>query len=296
MTSSFVFQDITTERETKLKETMKMMGLSSNMHWLAWFTKGIVMKEISVIAITFMMCSTLVTEKPIFLNSNAIIIWLFFSLYVSAVIVFCFFIGVIFKKSSTAVTVGAILFFVTFMPFVVFDENFYMLPYIVKLLYCMMLNAGMGQGLLILLVSESDEVGVGFTNLFSRSAGLNFSIGEVMVVMTFAALVQLMMTFYIEKVFTGDIGVPRSWHYPATSVIEFVRHRLGYSTIANRDEAMQERRYSGPDYEDEPENLKAGIRISNLSKTFGNKVAVDKLCMNIYEDQITVLLGYVLLI
>lgn len=50
---------------------------------------------------------------------------------------------------------------------------------------------------------------------------------------------------------------------------------------------------NGDVYEKEPKNLNVGIQIQNLGKVFhGNKVAVSNLSLNMYEDQITVLLGH----
>lgn len=46
-------------------------------------------------------------------------------------------------------------------------------------------------------------------------------------------------------------------------------------------------------FEDEPKNLHAGIQIQELRKVFNkNKVAVSGLSLNMYENQITVLLGH----
>lgn len=45
-------------------------------------------------------------------------------------------------------------------------------------------------------------------------------------------------------------------------------------------------------FEPEPKGLKVGIKINNLKKVFGTKTAVRNLSLNMYEDQITVLLGH----
>lgn len=45
-------------------------------------------------------------------------------------------------------------------------------------------------------------------------------------------------------------------------------------------------------FEKEPTNLRAGIKIKNLRKTFGQKTAVRDVSLDMYEDHITVLLGH----
>lgn len=44
-------------------------------------------------------------------------------------------------------------------------------------------------------------------------------------------------------------------------------------------------------FENEPKDKKIGIKIKNLYKKFGSKYAVNGLSLNMYEDQITALLG-----
>lgn len=45
-------------------------------------------------------------------------------------------------------------------------------------------------------------------------------------------------------------------------------------------------------FEPEPFNLKAGVQITNLRKVFHKKVVVNDLSLNMYENQITLLLGH----
>lgn len=285
-------KNVTVERESQLKETMKMMGLSSSLHWLAWFTKCLVLMEISIVGMTILMCTTIAADTPIFIHSNPFLIWLFFNIYATSVITFSFLIAVLFKKASTAANVGSIFFFLTLVPFNMFQERFYSFTYILKVLFCLLVNSGMGQGVKMMMIAEGNEVGLRFSNLFMREPGVGFSIGEVMLVMTLGIVIQMMLTIYIEKVFPGDIGVPEVWYYPVMPCVRFLRKRMGYNSLVNRDAMLQERRISGSEFEDEPTNLKAGIRINNLSKMFGSKAAVNKLNLNIFEDQITVLLGH----
>lgn len=45
-------------------------------------------------------------------------------------------------------------------------------------------------------------------------------------------------------------------------------------------------------FDDDPTDLKVGISIQGLGKTFGSNEAVRDISLNMYEDQITVLLGH----
>lgn len=267
------------------------MGLSSSLHWTAWFTKCLVMKECSIVIMVVLMCSPIVSSVPIFTYSNPFLVWFFLTIYASAVITFCFLVSVIFKKSTTAANVGSIFFFMTIIPFTRGQDKFFTYNYFFKILYCLAVNSGMGQGVQLLLLAESNEVGMHFSTLFTREVDQKFSLGELLITMILSIVVQMLITCYIEKVFPGEIGIPESWYFPLLPIVKFFARKMGYNSLVNHDAILQERRISGADYEDEP-SLKAGVRISNLSKVFNSKAAVKNLNLNIFEDQITVLLGH----
>lgn len=271
---------------------MKIMGLSSTLHWLAWFFKCFVMKGISVLFMVLLMCTKIATDRPIFEYSNPILILLFFTIYATSVITFSFLASVIFKKPTTAANIGSFIFIITLVPFTRFSSVFYSMHYGVKVLYCLLLNTALGQGTTMLLVSEGNEVGLHFSNLFERESDMRFSIGEVMLSMILSNVIHVSLTLYIEKVFPGDIGIAEPFYYPILPLFRFIRRRMGYNSLDNHDEIPQERRTTGDEFEEEPTNLNVGIRINDLSKKFGSKWVVNKLCLNIYESQITALLGH----
>ena len=48
-TVSMVVKGIVYEKEERLKEVMKVMGLSNGIHWLAWFIASAIMMTISIL-------------------------------------------------------------------------------------------------------------------------------------------------------------------------------------------------------------------------------------------------------
>lgn len=236
------------------------------------------------------MCTTLLTDKPMFQYSSALIIWLFFVIYISSVVTFSFLMSVLFKKSSTAGSIGSLIFFVTILPYNHFSENFHSFPYIIKALYCMIVNTNMGEAMNMALNMESNEKGVRFSNLFDRGIDLKFSFGELLIFMIIGAIIQMLLTNYIERVFPGEYGIAEPFYYPIKPILIYLKKRMGYRTLDN-ESILQERKVSNSDIEEEPDNLKIGIKINNLSKKYGEKYAVNKLSLNMYENQITVLLG-----
>jgi ATP-binding cassette subfamily A (ABC1) protein 3 len=100
------------------------------------------------------------------------------------------------------------------------------------------------------------------------------------------------MTFYIEKVFPGDYGIAKPWFFPIKSIYKIINKNSHYSFDDSELSDASQLLCRPADQEEEPINLRIGIKIRNLSKKFGNKVAVKNLSLNLYENQITVLLGH----
>ncbi len=283
-------KNITIEIESSLKESMKMMGLSSSIFWTSWLTKVFIMMIIPFTFNCILMTTTLISSIPLFAHSNPLLIWIFFVIYIFTVIAFCFLMSVLFKKSSTAGNIGSLLFFISILPYNYLHEKFHLFPYLLKAVYCMLPNTNMGQALYITMNLESQEQGVTFSSLFHRDIDLKFSFGEVLIFMIVGIFFILALTNYIERVFPGEFGIAEPFYYPILPIFYYLKKRIGYRTLEN-EAVLQERKVSNPDIEEEPENARIGIKINNLSKKFGEKYAVNKLSLNMFEDQITVLLG-----
>lgn len=162
-------------------------------------------------------------------------------------------------------------------------------------MYCFPLNSGLSQGVFQILRMEINGEGLHFSNFFSRPFDIDFSFGEVFIVMIFSLLVHLLLLIYIDQVFPGEYGVPREWYFPLKPCIRLcksskVDNEDDYSSL-NSDVLNADDQMSRENFEEEPNNLKIGIQISRLSKQFGTKTAVKNLNLNLYESQITVLLG-----
>lgn len=112
-----------------------------------------------------------------------------------------------------------------------------------------------------------------------------------MIMLIVDAIIYLLVTLYVEAVFPGEYGVPMPWYFPFTAAYWCGVPR--YSGVEDSNAAQNGTIASGEMYEKDPASLYAGIQIKHLRKVFKNKkVAVRDLCLNMYEDQITALLGH----
>lgn len=180
----------------------------------------------------------------VFEYSNQILIWWFFAAYTSSLITFCFLFSLIFKNrnniiiinhldsnlriilANTATNVGTLIYIVTCLPFEYFSDDFYRFAYPLKFVICMLTNSGLGSIICLLLKLESDEIGLTFSNVFTRTKDLEFSYGEMMLAMIAGIIVHLLLIFYVEKVFPGDIGIPEKWYFPIYPFIKYFKKQL----------------------------------------------------------------------
>lgn len=270
-----------------MKEQMKIMGLASILNWKAWFITSIIMTTITYTIVTVFLCFPIFGDKAVFDYSNFFIIWLFFFIYCIGVITFCFMISTFFRRSSSVSTIGTMLFFTALIPFIVFESNFESLHYSIKWFFLLPINTAFGIGTSMALNMEYNEKGINFSNLFSHYEGFNFSLGEVMIVMLLSIVIHILLTIYIEMVFPGEFGTGRPWHFVITCCFprkdkntEYYNQNINRINVRNQD------------FDEEPQHLSAKVRLLNMTKRFGSFTAVQDLSLNIYEGQITVLLGH----
>lgn len=139
-----------------------------------------------------------------------------------------------------------------------------------------------------------------------------FALGHVILMLIFDAIIYLLIALYVEAVFPGEYGVPLPWYFPFTgSYWCGLPKYVGKTFHSSSTYAIQSKRYlsgvgdleSGQNgsipnynheiYESEPADLPIGVKMLHLRKEFRKKkVAVRDLSLNLYEGQITVLLGH----
>uniref|UniRef100_A0A1Y1MCM6 ABC transporter domain-containing protein n=1 Tax=Photinus pyralis TaxID=7054 RepID=A0A1Y1MCM6_PHOPY len=282
---------ITTEKELQLKEAMKIMGLPNWLHWTAWFIKSFILLFVTVTIMVSLIKFRWYpnTNNTVFTNSNPMVILLFLVFYICAVITFCFAISVFFSKSTTASTIASILWFLSYFPYSYLQRHYSMLGLSEKLFASLGVNTAMAFGFQLILMFEGTEEGVQWHNIWqTTSPDDNLVLGHLMIMFAVDAVLYLLVALYVEAVYPGNFGVPRPWYFPLT-----VSYWCGQGTFLEVEESAMLLRNTSEFIEREPFNLDVGIKIQRLCKEYSrDKVAVRDLSLNIYKDQITVLLGH----
>lgn len=98
------------EKENKIKEGMKIMGLKDSVFWLSWFIiYGIFVLFLSIV------CCVLLFTLQVFQNTNFLLIFLLVLFYTLSIIMFGFMITPFFDKSRVSTVTTSLHLFIIFL-------------------------------------------------------------------------------------------------------------------------------------------------------------------------------------
>jgi ATP-binding cassette subfamily A (ABC1) protein 3 len=163
-----------------------------------------------------------------------------------------------------------------------------------KIMLSFINNLGMSLGVQLIGIFEGLGYGINFSN-FTKGISLSdtFSMANVLVILFMNNFLHIFFIYYFDNVFPGDHGVAKPWHFV---VSQFYKPKTTNKRNENQSQNIE---LNGKDFfenESVYSARKIGIRIIDLFKEFKQKsetkTAVENLNLNIYEGQITVLLGH----
>lgn len=306
---AMMIQHIVAEKEHRLKEVMKMMGLNNAVHWVAWFITGFLQLSISVTALT-----AILKYGKVLMHSDVFIIWLFLSIYAVATIMFCFLISVLYSKAKLASACGGIIYFLSYVPYmyvaireeVAHDK----ITAFEKCIASLMSTTAFGLGSKYFALYEVAGVGIQW-HTFSQSPveGDDFNLLLSMMMLIVDTVVYGVLTWYIEAVHPGMYGLPRPWYFPfqksywlgngRTETWDWAWpwSRTTRLSVMEEDQAcaMENRRLEETrGIEEEPTHLPLVVCIDKLTKVYktDKKLALNKLSLNLYENQVVSFLGH----
>ncbi|PNF40610.1 ATP-binding cassette sub-family A member 3 [Cryptotermes secundus] len=288
-----ILKRVVEEKQTGVKELMKMMGLKSWMLWFGWMINALLVNFVSVTIIVILMKAQF-NEVSVLQYSNGFLVWIYLLLYCAAGVTFCFAISAFFSRPNLAMSVGVILWFLTnSATFSYVMSNSYIAPYI-KLLSALLPNTAITWGYRIIVAYESKKVGVTWMNLFEPPSGIkgDISLGLVLLMFIVDIFIYSFVTWYISSIMPGQYGLAKPWYFI------FMPSYWRNSKVNNMEVTSDNDTVSSKKFEKPHGNLSVGIKIRNLYKVFqsygglNKKVAVDGVTLDIYSGEITALLGH----
>ncbi|BHF81068.1 hypothetical protein SprV_0702419700 [Sparganum proliferum] len=311
----FAVRAIVYEKECRLKEFTKVMGMGNLVHWLNWWTVSCVLMGVSNLCVALML-----KFGGIYPISDFFLILCCLLAYLWAIIPQAFFVSVFFTRANFAAVVSGIFYFVMFIPysFVLLYE----LDYVQSSVISLCPQVAFALAFTRLGGLERTGQGAQWNNLWGTElTNETFTLGNCLVMLLIDGLLAILCTAYLEAVLPSTYGVPRKWYFLFTG--NFWKDVCGRCcrrhTTRNKDFGVGDRElppsssslslsssYAPPQaapsspqiydqfHEPPPEKHSVGVSIRGLTKTYrgGKQTAVNNLWADFYEGQITSFLGH----
>ncbi|CAK1541868.1 unnamed protein product [Leptosia nina] len=276
------------EKEKKIREGMRIMGLKDSVYWGSWFLIYAVFVTILSIVST-----VLLFTLKVFQHSSYVLIFLLMLLFGFTIITFAFMLTPFFDKARTAGILGSFavnlmsgLYFIQ-----VFVSNadslaFWFLSLISSSCYALAMDKA--------LVLDMQGVGVTWENLWSGGSGVPF--GGSLIMMAIDTVIYGFAAYWLDAVVPSEYGIKQKPWFCLLPSFWLGSRRGRVSAVhfhSNGDAAHNK------DIEPVPKELldKEAIRIVGLQKSFrhcrkAEVKAIDGIDLSIYEGQITAVLGH----
>uniref|UniRef100_H3CLI7 ATP binding cassette subfamily A member 1 n=1 Tax=Tetraodon nigroviridis TaxID=99883 RepID=H3CLI7_TETNG len=281
---AIILKSVVYEKEARLKETMRIMGLNNGILWCSWFISSLVPLLISAGLLVL-----LLKKGNLLPYSDPGVVFLFLASYAVVTIMQCFLLSTAFSRANLAAACGGIIYFTLYLPYVLCVAWEDYIGFSAKVVASLLSPVAFGFGCEYFALFEEQGVGIQWKNLVSSPLGEDdFSLRTTIGLMYLDSLLYGVLTWYLEAVFPGQYGIPRPWFFPFTR-----SYWLGEPSQPSAKVPLRGNT-EAVCVEEEPAHLQLGVYIENLVKVYrhGRKLAVDGLTLGFYEGQITSFLGH----
>ncbi|XP_058083562.1 ABC transporter A family member 1 isoform X2 [Magnolia sinica] len=286
------------EKEQKIKEGLRMMGLHDEIFYLSWFITYVIQFAVTSGVITA--C----TMSSLFMYSDKSVVFMYFFLFGLSAIMLSFLISTFFSRAKAAVAVGTLSFLGAFFPYYTVNDT--AVPMTLKVLASLLSPTAFALGTVNFADYERAHVGVRWSNIWQASSGVNFLVCLLMMMLD--TVLYCAIGLYLDKVLPRENGVRQPWNFlfkkcfwGKKSIVCQNASNVGVkvgknkATFANKDGGEPAIEAISLDMKQQELDSRC-IQIRNLHKVYmtrkGKCCAVNSLQLSLYENQILALLGH----
>ncbi|KAM6934409.1 glucosylceramide transporter ABCA12 [Xenentodon cancila] len=293
------------ERELRLHEYMKMMGVNPLSHFFAWF-----LECASHLLLTIVILTLVLKHGDILPNSDSFLIFLYLCDYGLSIIAFSYLVSSFFDKTYIAGLSGSLLYILCFFPFIVVMALETNLTFSQKSALSLFSPTCYSYASQYASRYESQGEGIQWSNSYtSPIAGDTASFGWLCWLMLIDSILYFIIGAYIRMVFPGKYGIPSPWYFPfklsfwtdlccCTQSKSSVGKGLLFANIMQKNQPVfSEDKGKGKSAlsHNAGEDLSAlpvGVALHGLTKVYGDQAAIENLNISFYEGHVTSLLGH----
>ncbi|XP_065846636.1 phospholipid-transporting ATPase ABCA1-like isoform X2 [Oscarella lobularis] len=293
-TVSMIIRSIVHEKEMRLKEMMKIMGLGSVSLWLSWFISNMI-----IMTVISLLLAMALKFGGVIVFSDFFVIFLYFLNYAFATNCLCCLISTFFNKANLAALCGGMIYLITFLPYIVYIEYNTDYGFSQKAGLSLLSSTAFGGASTYVGRLEEQGIGVHWNNMKQSiipGDSYNFLIANLFI--TFDGFLYFFIAWYIDHVFPGQYGVPKPWYFLFLKTYwcgfqkqpQVKKSNFNYASLSGQNDRDE----INIPYEEEPSDSPIGVSMRSLFKVFGRrkqKPAIDDLTMNFCEGHVTSFLG-----
>ncbi|XP_055967800.1 glucosylceramide transporter ABCA12 [Sorex fumeus] len=288
------------EKDLRLHEYMKMMGVNSCSHFFAWL-----IESVGFLLVTIIILIIILKFGNILPKTNGFILFLYFSDYSFSVIAMSYLISVFFNNTNIAALIGSLIYIIAFFPFIVLVTVEDELSYVIKVFMSFLSPTAFSYASQYIARYEEQGIGLQWDNMYSSPVQDDTtSFGWLCCFILADSFIYFLIAWYVRNVFPGTYGMAAPWYFPILP--SYWKERLGCAEVKHEKSnglmftniMMQNTNPSASpesmfpsNIEPEPKDLTVGVALHGVTKIYGSKIAVDNLNLNFYEGHITSLLG-----
>uniref|UniRef100_A0A8C7GA09 ATP-binding cassette, sub-family A (ABC1), member 12 n=1 Tax=Oncorhynchus kisutch TaxID=8019 RepID=A0A8C7GA09_ONCKI len=279
------------ERELRLHEYMKMMGVNPISHFFAWFIESACFLIITIITLTIILKAGRVLP-----HSDGFLLFLYLSDYGLSILAISFLVSSFFDKTNIAGLSGALIYVISFFPFIIVMSLESSLSFSTKSALSLFAPTCFSYASQYITRYESQGEGIQWSNQYiSPMAGDTSSFGWLCWLLLIDSVCYFIIGAYIRIVFPGKYGIAKPWYFPVMPSFwtglfcccskgpENVNRGLLFSNIMKNNLSA---------FPNEKDSLPVGVALYGLTKTYGDRAAIENLNVKFYEGHVTALLGH----
>ncbi|KAM9347110.1 glucosylceramide transporter ABCA12 [Symphorus nematophorus] len=293
------------ERELRLHEYMKMMGVNPISHFFAWF-----LECAAYLVLTIFILTLVLKYGNILPKSDGFLLFLYLCDYGLSVLAFSYLVSSFFDKTYIAGLSGSLVYILCFFPFIVVMAVETSLTFSQKSALSLFSPTCFSYASQYVSRYEAQGEGIQWSNSYtSPISGDTASFGWLCWLMLIDSILYFIIGVYIRMVFPGKYGIPAPWYFPFKTSFwadlcccvksnSKVSRGLFFANVMQKNHPVfcddkgkgQNTLFSknGEDFSELP----VGVALHGLSKIYGDRVAIENLNVSFYEGHVTSLLGH----
>uniref|UniRef100_A0A4W6EYE1 ATP binding cassette subfamily A member 12 n=1 Tax=Lates calcarifer TaxID=8187 RepID=A0A4W6EYE1_LATCA len=283
------------ERELRLHEYMKMMGVNPLSHFFAWF-----LECAAYLVLTIFILTLVLKYGRILPHSDGFLLFLYLCDYGLSILAFSYLVSSFFDKTYIAGLSGSLLYILCFFPFIVVMALETNLTFSQKSILSVFSPTCFSYASQYVSRYEAQGEGIQWSNSYSSPiAGDTASFGWLCWLMLIDSVLYFIIGVYIRMVFPGKYGIPAPWYFPFKASFwadlcccikpkSKVGKGLFFANVMQKNQPSSLSSQAGEDFSELP----VGVALHGLSKMYGDRIAIENLNVSFYEGHVTSLLGH----